>query len=79
MQQLSDASKEVPWRLDYLFNHSVTLEGKLVIICKVGELLLRHLYPTWTGNVVYTALVEKLIEGITLIVEACGFNLPTII
>ena len=45
----------------YLFNLRIPLEGQLVVVIEVRELLLRQLYTTWTCDIIDTSFLKKLI------------------
>ena len=62
-----------------LLHHRVSLEGELIVVVEIRELLLRQLNSARTRNVIHGALLKEVIKRIALILEAGRLNLAALV
>ena len=63
----------------YLLDYGVALKVEFIVVVEGSVLFGRWFDFAGTCDIVYAALMEKLKERITLIVEACGFDFPAFV
>ena len=74
-----EADLRNPVLLFCLLHHCVLFKREFVVVIQVFELLLCHLDPAGTCDVVDSALLENLVQHIALVVEPCTTDLATFI